>query len=68
LTGLPHFIGFALLFITVPTDAVDFFGSVSFVLLLPYVAVGRTLLYVDLLPARPARPSPLQASSAGGRA
>ncbi len=54
LTGLPHFIGFALLFITVPTETVDFFGSVSFVLLLPYVAVGRTLLYLDLA-ARKAR-------------
>lgn len=48
LTELPHLLGFALLFITVPTATVDFFGSVVFVLLLPYVAVGRTLLYLDL--------------------
>ena len=41
-------LGFALLFTTVPVRSVDLFGSVISALLVPYVAIGRTLLYFDL--------------------
>jgi len=39
----------ALVFTTLPPVWIDFLGSVVFALLLPYVAVGRTLLYFDVL-------------------
>jgi hypothetical protein len=41
-------LGFALLFTTTPVAGVNLFGSVVSALLLPYVGVGRTLLYLDL--------------------
>jgi hypothetical protein len=41
-------LGFALLFTTTPVASVNLFGSVVSALLLPYVGVGRTLLYLDL--------------------
>jgi hypothetical protein len=46
-------LGFALLFTTLPITDVDLLGTVIFALLIPYVDVGRTLLYLDLT-ARPA--------------
>jgi hypothetical protein len=41
-------LGFALLFTTLPISTVNLVGSVVFVLLIPYVGIGRTLLYLDL--------------------
>jgi hypothetical protein len=41
-------LGFALLFTTVPISNVNLFGAAISALLLPYVVVGRTLLYLDL--------------------
>ena len=51
-------LGFALLFTTVPISSVNLFGSVIFALLLPYVGVGRTLLYLDLAARRVNEPVP----------
>ena len=51
-------LGFALLFTTVPASTVNIFGSVIFALLLPYVGVGRTLLYLDLLARKAGEPVP----------
>ena len=45
-------LGFALLFTTTPITNVNLFGSVISALLLPYVGVGRTLLYLDLAARR----------------
>src|SRR5205807_783496 len=56
LTQLPPLIGFVLLFITVPTDTVDLLGSLIFTLLIPYEAVGRTLLYLDLSARKASEP------------
>jgi hypothetical protein len=39
----------ALIFTTLPPAWIDFIGSIVFALLLPYVAIGRTLLYFDVL-------------------
>jgi hypothetical protein len=41
-------LGFALVFTTLPPWAINFFGSLVFALLLPYLALARTLLYLDL--------------------
>jgi hypothetical protein len=41
-------LGFALIFTTLPLVWINVLGSVVFALLLPYVAIGRTLLYFDL--------------------
>jgi hypothetical protein len=41
-------LGLAFLFTTLPVGTVNLFGSAIFVLLIPYVAVGRTLLYLGL--------------------
>jgi len=52
---------FALIFTTLPLIWVNFFGSLIFALLIPYVALGETLLYFDLKaraavePVKPAR-------------
>ncbi|HEY3729436.1 MAG TPA: hypothetical protein VGL51_19825 [Solirubrobacteraceae bacterium] len=48
-------VGFALLFTTVPVIDVNLIGSVVFALLIPFVEIGRTLLYFDCL-ARQAEP------------
>ena len=39
---------FALIFTTVSLTFIDILGSLIFALLVPYVAIGRTLLYFDL--------------------
>jgi len=49
-------LGFALLFTTVPISNVNLFGAVISALLLPYVVVGRTLLYLDLTARRAEEP------------
>ncbi len=41
-------VGFALIFTNFPLIWVNLIGSLIFALLVPYVAVGRTLLYFDL--------------------
>ncbi len=41
-------LGFALLFTTLPVTTVNLVGSAIFFLMIPYVGVGRTLLYLDL--------------------
>jgi MFS family permease len=41
-------LGFALVFTALPPWAINFFGSLVFALLLPYLALARTLLYLDL--------------------
>jgi hypothetical protein len=47
---------FALLFTTVPVGTVNLIGSIIFALLIPYVTIGRTLLYLDLKTRRAAQP------------
>ncbi len=42
------FLGFALIFTSLPLLLINFIGSVVFALLIPYVATGQTLLYFDL--------------------
>jgi hypothetical protein len=42
------FLGFILIFLNWSPWVVNAVGSVVFALLMPYVAVGRTLLYFDL--------------------
>lgn len=51
-------LGFALLFTTTPVATVNLFGSLISALLLPYVGVGRTLLYLDLEARRASDPAP----------
>jgi hypothetical protein len=52
---------FALIFTTLPLIWINFVGSLIFALLIPYVAIGETLLYFDLQaraetePAKPRR-------------
>ena len=41
-------LGFALIFADLSLTAINLLGSLVFALLLPYVALGRTLLYFDL--------------------
>jgi hypothetical protein len=41
-------LGFALVFTTIPPWAINLFGSLVFALLLPYLVLLRTLLYLDL--------------------
>lgn len=49
-------LGFALIFANFSLTAINFVGSVVFALLIPYVALGRTLLYFDLGARRAAEP------------
>jgi hypothetical protein len=48
------FLGFALIFTTLPLLLINIIGSVVFALLIPYVAIGQTLLYFDLELTEPA--------------
>ena len=41
-------LGFALIFTALPLVWINVLGSLVFALLVPYVAIGRTLLYFDL--------------------
>jgi hypothetical protein len=41
-------LGFALIFTALPLVWINVVGSLVFALLVPYVAIGRTLLYFDL--------------------
>jgi hypothetical protein len=41
-------LGFALIFTTLPLLLINVIGTVVFALLVPYVAIGQTLLYFDL--------------------
>jgi hypothetical protein len=41
-------LGFFLIFLNLSAVLVNLIGSVVFALVLPYVALGRTLLYLDL--------------------
>jgi hypothetical protein len=41
-------LGFALIFTALPLVLINVLGSLVFALLVPYVAIGRTLLYFDL--------------------
>jgi len=41
-------LGFALIFTTLPLILINVVGSIVFALLIPYVAIGETLLYFDL--------------------
>jgi hypothetical protein len=41
-------LGFALIFANLSLISIDLLGSLVFALLIPYVATGRTLLYLDL--------------------
>lgn len=47
-------LGVALVFTTLPLWAINLFGSLVFALLIPYVAMARTLLYFDLSEPRAA--------------
>jgi hypothetical protein len=51
-------LGFGLLFTTTPVTIVNLFGSVISALLVPYVGVGRTLLYLDLAARRASEAAP----------
>jgi hypothetical protein len=42
------FLGFALIFTAMPLLLINVIGSIVFALLIPYVAIGQTLLYLDL--------------------
>ena len=55
-------LGVALVFTTLPLWAINLFGSVVFALLIPYVAMARTLLYFDLAAA----PAPAPAAATAG--
>jgi len=50
-------LGFVLIFANLSLPAIDFIGSVVFALLIPYVALGRTLLYFDLAARREQEPA-----------
>jgi hypothetical protein len=52
-------LGFALIFTTLPLLLINVIGSVVFALLIPYVAIGQTLLYFDL-EARAAEEEPVR--------
>jgi hypothetical protein len=41
-------LGFALIFTTLPLSLINVIGSIVFAILIPYVAIGETLLYFDL--------------------
>jgi hypothetical protein len=49
-------LGLALLFTTLPVTTVNLLGSAIFVLVIPYVGVGRTLLYLDLAARKESEP------------
>lgn len=51
-------VGFALLFTTTPVYWVNIIGSIVFAFLIPYVAIGRTYLYLDLKTRRSQAPLP----------
>jgi hypothetical protein len=55
-------VGFALLFTTVPVVDVNLIGSLVFALLIPFVEIGRTLLYFDCL-SREAKPATAPAAA-----
>ena len=63
-------LGFALIFTGLPLVLINVLGSLVFALLVPYVAIGRTLLYFDLAEreqeaaVEPARRRPLVAAVA----
>jgi hypothetical protein len=62
-------VGFALLFTTIPVASVNLIGSLVFALVIPFVEIGRTLLYFDVK-AREARepvPTGLVVAPAGAR-
>jgi hypothetical protein len=61
------FLLFGLLFTTLPLSTVNIIGSVVAAVLLPYIQVGRTLLYLDLAARRVTRTAPatLNLSAAG---
>ncbi len=67
LTQIPPLLGFALLFVNVPAEAVDAVGTVIFTLLIPYEAAGRTLLYLDLAARKAADAAGDGARSSGRR-
>ena len=50
-------LSFALIFTTLPLIWINLLGALVFSLLIPYVAIGETLLYFDLRPAPRARAS-----------
>jgi len=50
-------LGVALVFTTLPLWTINLFGSLVFALLIPYVAMARTLLYFDLAAAPAAAPA-----------
>ena len=54
-------LGFALIFANLSLTWINILGSLVFALLVPYVAIGRTLLYFDLQRAR-RRPRRAQAA------
>lgn len=49
-------LGFALVFTTMPPRAINLFGSLLFALLLPYLVLARTLLYLDLAARSSSKP------------
>ena len=61
---------FALIFTTLPLIWINLLGSLIFALLIPYVALGETLLYFDLQARAESEPSKPRApaGSGGGRA
>jgi hypothetical protein len=50
--------GFVLIFLNLSPVLVNLIGSVVFALLIPYVAIGRTLLYFDLTAREAKAPAP----------
>jgi hypothetical protein len=51
-------LGFVLIFLNLSPVLVNLIGSVVFALLIPYVAIGRTLLYFDLTAREAKAPAP----------
>lgn len=51
-------LGFFLIFLNLTPITVNAIGSLVFALLIPYVAVGRTLLYLDLTSRKAEAPAP----------
>ena len=45
-------LGFALVFTPLPPPLINLFGSLVYALVIPYIAVGLTLLYLDLVERR----------------
>ncbi len=57
-------LGFALLFSSLPIETVNLIGSVVFALLVPYVEIGRTLLYFDVRAREAQAPVPVSTAIA----